>query len=290
MRKSKIKILILGAGGMLGSTLLRYFSEISDVEVRGTIRAKSKNANYQNAYGELLLEGLDVSNLNEVRHTLFNYKPDVVINCIGIVKQLEDAENPLVSIPINSLLPNQLAALCAEINARLIHFSTDCVFSGDKGMYKEGDFPDANDLYGRSKFLGEVAYQPHVLTLRTSIIGHELSGSHSLVNWFLAQSKKVLGYKNAIFSGLPTIEVAKIIDKYILDKSDLFGLYHLSVNPINKYDLLCLIKKQYGKNIEIQADDKVTINRSLDSDRFMGAVGYVPKDWPTLISEMHDFQ
>ena len=275
---------------MLGSTLLRYFSVVPNVEVMGTVRAQPTNSHFQNECRHLLEEGVDVSDINNIQSLLSSYRPEVVINCVGIVKQLEDAENPLISIPINSLLPHQLATLCAEVGARLIHFSTDCVFSGSVGLYKEGDFPDANDLYGRSKYLGEVAKQSHVLTLRTSIIGHELSGSHSLVNWFLEQSGKVLGYKNAIFSGLPTIEVARIIDEFILKNSELSGLYHLSGHPIDKYTLLCLISKQYHKNIEIQSDDKVKINRSLDSERFRKAVGYRPKDWPTLISEMHLFQ
>lgn len=275
---------------MLGSALLRYFSTAPYVEVRGAIRTPSKNINFHNTFCHLLEEGMDVNNLYKIKLLLHNYKPDVVVNCVGIVKQLDEAENPLISIPINSLLPHQLAVLCADIDARLIHFSTDCVFSGARGMYRESDFPDANDLYGRTKYLGEVINQPHVLTLRTSIIGHELSGCHSLVNWFLAQNKKVLGYRNTVFSGLPTIEVAKIIDKYILGNSKLSGLYHLSGFPINKYDLLSLISKCYNKNIQIEADDIIQIDRSLNSERFRSAVRYQPKDWPTLISEMHSFQ
>lgn len=287
---SKIRILVLGAAGMLGSTLLRYFSAVSDVEIRGTVRSQPKNALFLEKYGHFLEMGIDVNDFNQIKLLVTNYRPDLVINCVGIVKQLECVENPLITIPVNSLLPHQLAKICAATKTRLIHFSTDCVFSGSKGMYKEDDFADANDFYGRSKYLGEVANQSNTLTLRTSIIGHELSGSHSLVNWFLGQSGKILGYKNAIFSGLPTIEIARIIDKFILKNSQLSGLYHLSGHPIDKYTLLCLIGEKYNKNIEIQADDRVKINRSLNSEPFRKAVGYCPKDWPTLISEMYFFQ
>jgi dTDP-4-dehydrorhamnose reductase len=245
VRKLKIKILIIGAGGMLGSALLKYFSAMPNVEVRGTVRSQPKNMHFLDKFLHQLEGGVDVFDLQEIRVLLSSYEPEIVINCVGIVKQLQEAENPLISIPVNSVLPHQLSAICADINARLIHFSTDCVFSGLKGMYKESDFADANDLYGRSKYLGEVVNQPHVLTLRTSIIGHELYGAHSLVNWLLSQSEKVQGYTKAIFSGLPTIEIAKIIDKFILGNPKLSGLYHLSGNPISKYDLLCLINKQY---------------------------------------------
>jgi dTDP-4-dehydrorhamnose reductase len=290
VRKFKIKILIIGAGGMLGSALLKYFSAMPNVEVRGTVRSQPKNMHFLDKFRHQLEGGVDVFDLQEIRVLLSSYEPEIVINCVGIVKQLQEAENPLISIPVNSVLPHQLSAICADINARLIHFSTDCVFSGLKGMYKESDFADANDLYGRSKYLGEVVSQPHVLTLRTSIIGHELYGAHSLVNWFLSQSEKVQGYTKAIFSGLPTIEIAKIIDKFILGNPKLSGLYHLSGNPISKYDLLCLINKQYHKHLEIQADDRITINRSLNSDLFRAAVGYRPKDWTVLISDMYLFQ
>ena len=275
---------------MLGSALLKYFSAMPNVEVRGTVRSQPKNMHFLDKFRHQLEGGVDVFDLQEIRVLLSSYEPEIVINCVGIVKQLQEAENPLISIPVNSVLPHQLSAICADINARLIHFSTDCVFSGLKGMYKESDFADANDLYGRSKYLGEVVSQPHVLTLRTSIIGHELYGAHSLVNWFLSQSEKVQGYTKAIFSGLPTIEIAKIIDKFILGNPKLSGLYHLSGNPISKYDLLCLINKQYHKHLEIQADDRITINRSLNSDLFRAAVGYRPKDWTVLISDMYLFQ
>ena len=214
-------------------------------------------------------------------------KPDVVINCIGIIKQLPNANNHLESLAINSTLPHRLAKYCDAIGAKLVHFSTDCVFSGKQGFYKEEDFPDAYDLYGRTKFLGEVAYENSV-TLRTSIIGHELDRSKSLVDWFLSQSGEVKGFSKAVFSGLPTIEVARVVKEYVIPNPNLSGLFHLSVDPINKYDLLNLVATTYGKSINIIRDDNLVIDRSLNSDRFRAATGFKPKPWPELIKDMHE--
>ena len=207
---------------------------------------------------------------------------------MGIIKQLSSSYDPLVSIPINSLLPHRLAKLCISKNIRLIHLSTDCVFSGSHGGYIEGDFPDANDLYGRSKYLGEVDY-PGCVTLRTSIIGHELHSTNSLIDWFLSQSTAVKGYTNAIFSGLPTNEMAMVIRDYVIPNTNLSGLYHVSVDPISKYDLLELVRDTYGKKIEIVPDDIVRIDRSLNSKKFSEVTGFKPKPWPLLVKEMYEF-
>jgi dTDP-4-dehydrorhamnose reductase len=212
----------------------------------------------------------------------------VVINCIGLIKQIKNADDPLVAIPINSLLPHRLAQLCGVTGARLVHMSTDCVFFGDRGMYTEADISDAKDLYGRSKYLGEVDY-PNAVTLRTSIIGHELNGTNSLVGWFLAQHGSVKGFRRAIFSGLPAFELARIIRDYVIPDPDLHGVYHVSADPINKFDLLNLISNVYGKKIDITPDDNFIINRSLDSTRFREATGYQPKPWPELVRQMREF-
>jgi dTDP-4-dehydrorhamnose reductase len=213
----------------------------------------------------------------------------VVINCIGLVKQLAEADDPLLALPINAMLPHRLARLCDVASARLVHVSTDCVFSGARGNYIEGDSPDAQDLYGRSKLLGEVDY-PHAVTLRTSIIGHELSSANGLVGWFLAQQGRVSGYRRAVFSGLPTIELARVIRDHVLPRPALRGTYHVSASPINKFDLLKLVARTYGKEIEIVEDDAVLIDRSLDSTRFRTETGYAPDDWPALVARMHAFQ
>lgn len=215
--------------------------------------------------------------------------PDIVINCIGVVKQVPDSDTPLVAIPINALLPHRMARLCELSGARFVHISTDCVFSGSKGMYTEYDIADATDFYGRTKYLGEVDY-PNAITLRTSIIGHELNGSRSLIDWFLSERNSVNGYKRAIFSGLPTVEVARVIRDHVIPNPELHGVYHLSVDPINKFDLLTLVSKIYGKIIDIKPDNKFTVDRSLDSTRFREATTFTPKPWADLICEMHEFK
>ena len=179
-----------------------------------------------------------------------SFKPDVVINCVGIIKQSDNSKHVLDSIPVNSLLPHRLSSLCRLLNARLIHFSTDCVFSGNKGSYLESDNPDPIDLYGRSKLIGEVMDQ-NTITLRTSIIGHELKSNKSLLNWFLSSQNEIKGYKNAFFSGLTTLEVAKVIEKYILPNPDINGLFHLASDRISKYDLLSKISEVYNHKIRI---------------------------------------
>jgi dTDP-4-dehydrorhamnose reductase len=177
-------------------------------------------------------------------------------------------------------------ALCRLGGARLIHISTDCVFSGSRGMYREDDFSDAYDLYGKSKYIGEVRDDAHAITLRTSIIGHELDSKVALVDWFLSQQGSAKGYRRAMFSGLPTVELARIIRDFVLPRPELRGLYHVAAEPIAKYDLLSLIAEQYGKQIEIKGDDAVIIDRSLDSTRFTLATGYRAPEWPALIALM----
>jgi len=283
------RVLILGANGMLGSTLLRYFSNQEDVEVFGTLRSGGLARCLPEKLRFQINSEVDVGNDEHLRRFFTEFQPDVVVNCIGVVKQLADAADPVTAISINALLPHRLARLCANLGVRFIHFSTDCVFSGDKGNYLESDVPDATDLYGRSKLLGEVDY-PNAITLRTSLIGHELNSARSLVNWFLSQEGSVKGYRRAVFSGLPTVEIARVIHEYVLPNPDLRGVYHLSVDPISKFDLLSLVAKVYNKKIDIIPDDSVVIERSLDSTRFREATGFKPKPWPQLIQEMHDFK
>lgn len=284
-----LNIVVLGASGMLGYAVFRYLNETGHYTIRGTIRSNTIKRQMPAKLQEMVIDGIDVEHTDSLIGFFSDFKPDVVINCVGLVKQLDAAQDPLIVLPINSLLPHRLAALCKAVGARLIHFSTDCVFSGNKGMYREDDTSDADDLYGRSKFFGEVAY-PHCLTLRTSIIGHELIGSRSLVGWFLSQTGAVDGYDKAIFSGLPTVEIAKILVEFVLPNKSLAGLYHLSAKPINKYELLLLIAKSYGKDIEIRRNSRVVIDRSLDSSQFRNATNYVPPSWLELIERMREFE
>lgn len=282
------KVLILGSSGLLGSTLLRYFFSQGDIEVYGTARSHHSVRNLPEVLQARVKLHISVENPDHLLKVVADVCPDVVLNCVGIVKQISEADDPLNAIPINSLLPHRLARLCGASGIRLIHFSTDCVFSGTKGFYKENDLPDAADLYGRSKLIGEVDY-PNAITIRTSLIGHELSGNRSLVSWFLSQRGSVKGFRKAIFSGLPTVEIARVVHEFVLPNPDLCGLYHLSVNPISKFDLLRLVADVYRKTIEICPDDDLVIDRSLDSSRFRAATGFSPKPWAELIQSMKDF-
>ena len=288
MVNKKVRVLVLGASGMLGNAVLRLFAQSPGYEAIGSARSSGVLRLLPDGLRDSVLCGVDVESFDSLTRLFVNARPDVVINCIGLVKQLAEADDPLSAIPINALLPHRLARLCDVAGARLVHMSTDCVFSGAKGMYTEADMSDAKDLYGRSKYLGEVDY-PHAITVRTSIIGHELSGAHSLVGWFLAQQGSVKGFRRAIFSGLPTVELARVIRDHVLPHPELRGLYHVSAEPINKFDLLALIARAYGKTIAITPDDKLAMDRSLDSSRFREATGYQPEPWPELVRRMHEF-
>ena len=284
-----MKVLILGASGMLGNALFRLYSGYSDMEVFGTLRSVNSKSFFPEDLRTNLKCGIDVENMDQLIRIFDVVRPNIVINCIGLVKQVIEANDPLSAIPINSLLPHRIANLCSLVGARFIHLSTDCIFSGSKGFYNEGDVADAKDLYGLSKYLGEVT-SDGALTLRTSIIGHELQGNRSLVDWFLSQNAPIKGYRKAIFSGLPTVEIGRIIKNYVLPNSEIKGLYNLSAEPINKYDLLKLVSEQYKKNINIIPDDTFRIDRSLDSSRFRLDTGFMPKAWTTLVSEMYEFR
>lgn len=284
-----MRILVLGVSGMLGNAMLRVLSENADHEVRGTARSAMMKEHFASPLAEKIVVGVDVENVDSLVRVFNELRPEVVINCIGLVKQLAEADDPLAALPINALLPHRLARLCGLLGARLVHVSTDCVFNGAKGNYVESDPSDAEDLYGKSKYLGEVTY-PHTITLRTSIIGHEISGNHGLVGWFLAQKDHVKGYRKAIFSGLPTVELSRVVRDFVLVRPALCGLYHVAAAPIAKYDLLQLVASAYGKEIDIEPDDRVTIDRSLDASRFRAATGYIAPSWPELVARMRDFK
>jgi dTDP-4-dehydrorhamnose reductase len=273
---------------MMGSAVFRVFAQSDEYSVMGSARSAGVLRLLPSELRDQVVCGVDVENTDSLMRLFALVRPNVVINCIGLVKQLAEADDPLAAIPINALLPHRVARLCDVAGARLIHMSTDCVFAGTRGMYSEQDVSDAKDLYGRSKYLGEVDC-PHAVTLRTSIIGHELSSANGLVGWFLAQQGPVKGYARAIFSGLPTVELARVIRDFVVPNPELRGLYHVSAEPINKYELLKLVAQVYGKAIDITPDDKLEIDRSLDSSRFREITGYQPPAWPELVRRMHEF-
>lgn len=266
----------MGASGMLGHVL---YSELKKShKVWGTVRSKKWHPD--------LLEGYDVDDLAKVEKLINDIKPDFVINCIGIIKQLKASKDKIISLEVNSLWPHRLAEICERHNTKMIHFSTDCVFSGNKGNYQEGDLADARDTYGLSKFMGEVDY-PHTLTLRTSIIGHELNSQVSLVDWFMSQSGECKGFTHAIYSGFPTVVVARFLNDVIFKKF-ISGVYHFSSESINKYELLKLVADVYGKKINIVPSDEIKIDRSLNSDRLRSELNWKPESWPSMVKSMHE--
>lgn len=284
-----MRVLVIGASGMIGSTVLRVLSEKKDWQVYGSVRDGSVKRFFPTPIGERLLAGIDVEQPDALARVLDKVRPDAVVNCAGLTKHKPEAEDPLVSVPINTLMPHRLAGLCKLVGARLIHVSTDCVFSGEKGGYTEDDFADARDVYGKSKALGEVDY-PHAVTLRTSTIGHELQSQYGLLDWFLSQEGRCKGYTRAVFSGLPTVVFAQVVRDVVIPDKTLSGLYHVAAKPINKFDLLKLIAGVYGKTIDIIPDDKLVIDRSLDAGRFQKATGYIAPEWPELIKTMHAYK
>lgn len=269
---------------MLGHKL--WQAALPRVEAKATVRSAGQFFIERGYPRESMLPHFDVGDKDALVRAFAAAKPHVVVNCIGVVKQLAGSKDALTVIALNSLLPHQLADLCCAAGARLIHISTDCVFSGRKGMYLEGDLSDAEDLYGKSKFLGEVD-RLGCLTIRTSIIGRELLTQNGLVEWFLSnRGKRVDGYARAIFSGLTTNRLSTLILDVIEEHPKLSGIYQAAAEPIDKYALLHLLNEAYDARVEIRCDNSVVIDRSLDGSRFRAATSFTAPTWPEMIAAM----
>lgn len=280
-----MRVLIFGASGMLGHKLYQHLQ--ADLDVFATVRSGFEAIEKYGIFNrESIIEHVDVTDTTKIRRALDIAMPEVVVNAVGIIKQVPDAEDAATNLSINAIFPQRLARLAESNGIRLITISTDCVFDGRKGNYAEDDEPDANDVYGISKLLGEID-SGNALTLRTSMIGRELGTRHSIVEWFLAnRGEKIKGYSNAIYSGFPTIALAEVIRHIIVDHPKLDGLYHLSSEPINKFDLLNLLNQYYDAQAEIEPFDEYKIDRSLDSSGFQAATGYHAQSWPDMIAQM----
>lgn len=279
-----MRVLVLGGDGMLGHRLLACMTPWHDVRV--TLRQDlAAYEQFRLFTPENSFSGVDARVPDCLSAILADFHPQIIVNAVGIVKQRPDAHEHVVNLEINSLLPHRLALICRAIGSRLIHISTDCVFSGKRGKYREDDLPDAQDLYGRSKLLGEVS-EPPALTLRTSMIGRELWRKTSLLEWFLAQRGPVKGFCNAIFSGLTTTELARLIEMLIVKFPEASGLYHVSSEPISKYDLLRLIRDKLAVSTEIRPDRDFHCDLSLDSTRFRKTFNYSPPSWSIMVDEV----
>ena len=270
-----MKLLVLGGDGMLGHELYRELRDHH--ETRVTQRSPSSEP--------YVFAGVEVRGSSRIEEVIAQFRPAAVVNCIGIVKQRPESEEAIASIEVNALLPHRLAIACRAAGARLVQLSTDCVFSGEKGGYREEDLPDPVDIYGRSKLLGEVTGEG-ALTLRTSMIGLGLNRKTSLIDWFLAQQGKVQGYRRAIFSGLTTRELSRVIRMILEKHPQASGLYHLSAAPISKYDLLAELRERLGRSVDLVAVDEPRIDRSLDSTRFRRVFAWQPPAWEAMLDEL----
>lgn len=281
-------VCLIGSSGMLGSLLLYKLCnlDLKIISISRSIIDKSKFPH--NGENIIFKEGVDINDFNNLLKIIKDFPIDFIINCVGIIKQKKEANDLQYMYFVNSVYPNKLSVIADLYNIKLIHISTDCVFSGSKGNYSENDKFDASDNYGISKALGEVKTR-NCLTLRTSIIGHELYSKNSLLEWFLSQKKPVNGYKNAIFSGFTNLELSNLIIKIMESFYYLEGIYNLAATPINKYDLLNLIAKEYKFDIEIIPYENFSINRSLDGSKFRNETGIVIKQWEVMIKELNYF-
>jgi len=280
------RALVLGGDGMLGHKVFQVFN--SEFETHASFLGHAEYVSafpvYRDVPSSRIHLGVNVLEEKPLEELINSVKPDVVLNCIGLIKQLEEASNNILAIKMNSLLPHRLAQLCERANARLVHISTDCVFSGRKGNYKESDPPDALDLYGKSKALGEVDYAPH-LTIRTSIIGREWVRSTALLEWFLSQKgNAVRGYRNAVYTGLTTEAFAGVALQAVTERPDLAGLWQVSSEPVTKLELLTRIRDAWNLDIEIEPFDDPPCDRSLDSSRFFNETGFARPSWESMIS------
>jgi len=280
-----MRLVILGGTGMLGHTLWERLS-LRFPDTYTTIRKGIRDYGDDRLYGsDRVIDHIDVMDFRMLEGALRGVRPDVILNCIGITKRREEPQNPISSIILNAMLPHKLAKMAADLNAKLIHFSTDCVFDGRTGRYSDDAPTNATDLYGRTKALGEVTGNS-VLTLRSSFIGKELREGTELLEWFLSQKNAVRGFKNAIYTGLTALELCRVIEKLLLDYPDASGLYNVSSEPINKFDLLRLIGEKMHRRVEIIPDESFHCDRSLDSARFRKDFNYTPPTWTKMVEEL----
>jgi dTDP-4-dehydrorhamnose reductase len=282
------KVVVLGGAGMLGHKLFQVLRE----RFPGTIATTREDVRVPPLSGVTLLagsdvfSGVDVNDFDALRARLQKLAPDVIVNCVGVIKQRDEATMAIPSITLNALFPHRLAEAAAAWGGRIIHFSTDCVFSGQRGSYREEDASDADDLYGRSKFLGEVA-TPNAITLRTSIIGRELTEHRSLLDWFLSQrGKKVRGFRKVIYSGITTNEMANVVSLIISSFPKLSGLFQIVSDPISKHDLLLLIREAYGLQVDVEPDDQEVSDRSMCGEKFHKATGWRSPSWPEMVGTL----
>lgn len=283
-----MRILVVGGAGMLGHKMFQILRE----RFRDTVCTTKEDVRkppfdrVELLQGDDVIRGVDVMDFDRLHDALKELRPDFIVNCVGIVKQRQESQMAIPSITINSLLPHKLAAFAEGWGGRVIHPSTDCVFDGKRSGYTEADDSSAEDLYGKSKFLGEL-HCANGLTLRTSIIGRELVEHSSLLDWFLMQEgKAVRGFRRVIYSGVTTNQLAEVVTLVIQKFPGLHGLFQVVSEPISKYDLLCLVREAYKLDVNVIPEDREVSDRSMKGDKFREATGYVSPPWLELVERL----
>jgi dTDP-4-dehydrorhamnose reductase len=281
-------IVVLGCTGMLGHKLMQVLQN-SPYTIHGTMRGsetetiRAKIGLKPNAH---VIPDIDINSISKLDKLFAELKPIAVVNCIGLIKQLPDAQKAVPSIRVNALFPHELAELVQKHQSRLIHFSTDCVYSGSKGFYSESDPTDPQDLYGKSKALGEVS-GPKCLTIRSSIIGPELGTQFGLFEWFYSKrGQKVKGYQKVLYTGLPTREISKLVLNLIQNFPELTGVYNVASEPISKFEILKFIDQKLHLGTEITPDSNVVLDRTLNGSKFRELTGYKAPTWEKMIEDM----
>lgn len=282
-----MKILVLGASGMLGFALHRVLHDSGHVAL-GTVRSNQPPA-CSWCRGLEYLTQIEMGDFAAIRAAIARHGIELLINATAL-KTAGNEQQTMALFQVNSVIPRRLGQLAQERDLRLIHFSTDSVYGGNGAPFQDTDTPQPDDLYGMSKFLGEPEGR-HSLTLRVSLVGRAVNGGSNLVDWFLAQTGQVRGYAGAMFSGLPVNEIARVIARQVLPKlDDLHGVFNLSAAPISKFDLLALIGKEWKLyNIELVRDDSIVLDRSLDSRLIGKRIEYTAPPWSQLVHEMRKF-
>jgi len=281
-----MKILILGGNGMIGHKMYQVLSK-NYLDTWVLFKKQIDQINFSEIFNkDKVIENFDLIQFDKLKIILDNISPDVIINAAGVTIRRGINDDMYKSILINSALPHFLDNWTKINNKRLIHFSTDCVFSGKKDFYTEASVTDAEDTYGKTKALGEVVSKNSV-TLRGSMIGRELENKTELLEWFLNQNKTTVnGYTNVIYSGITTFRMANYVDKIIRDFPDMHGIYNVSSNSITKYELVNLFNSYFNNESSIIPDNSYTSNKDLDSSKFYKDTGLIKPNWKELVEEL----
>ena len=279
-----MRILILGGSGLIGNRLVRTLDEVADVFAT-TRKDDSDGFPKKLLKRNKWITKFEASDFKLVEKKIRESKPDVLINCVGDTKRGLFPKDLSSQMQINSLLPHFLNSLAIDLGVRLVHLSTDCVFSGGKGNYSETFVPDAIDVYGRFKADGEFC-NPFNLTLRTSFVGREINSFTNLFEWARRnQNRKIQGFKNVVYSGFTTLAFSTIVKEIIFEKQNLTGLWNVASKPISKLDLLVMLNDSLKYNLDIESNDEVVLNRSLNSEEFKKSTQICIPSWAKMIED-----